>query len=257
MSRSGLELFVKCPHCFYIDKRLGVSAPPIPSFTLNSAVDHLLKKEFDIHRAKNTAHPLLEKYAVDAKPVNHEKLEIWRDTFKGISTLHQKTNIEFYGGIDDLWVNSKGEFIVVDYKATSKDGKVDIDGFWQQAYKRQLEIYQWILRQNGFKVSDKGYFVYCNGKKDREAFDGKLEFDIELIEYIGDDSWVEAKLIAAKECLLKAQIPEPSDTCELCRFKKAIKAIELTQTKTEGLSKKEKTDLTPAKSNKYVPAQLL
>jgi hypothetical protein len=112
---------------------------------------------------------------------------------------------------------------VVDYKATSKDGKVDIDGFWQQAYKRQLEIYQWILRQSGFKVSNSGYFVYCNGKKDREAFDGKLEFDIDLIEYVGDDSWVEPKLIKAKECLTLPEPPAPTETCELCRFKKAIK----------------------------------
>lgn len=255
MSRSGLELFVRCPNCFYIDKRLGIAAPPMPSFTLNSAVDHLLKKEFDIHRAKNSAHPLIEKYGVDAKPVNHEKLDIWRDTFKGISTLHEKTNIEFYGGIDDLWINSQGEFIVVDYKATAKDGKVDIDGFWQQAYKRQLEIYQWILRQSGFKVSNKGYFVYCNGKKDREAFDGKLEFDIDLIEYVGDDSWVEPKLIEAKACLLLDSPPEPSPDCELCRFKNAIKKIEKVPEKSFAIE--DKKDLNTGKPPKYVPAQLL
>ncbi|MFH1855405.1 MAG: PD-(D/E)XK nuclease family protein [bacterium] len=251
MSRSGLELFVRCPNCFYIDKKLGVGPPPIPSFTLNSAVDHLLKKEFDIHRAKDTTHPLLKKYGVDAKPVKHEKLETWRNTFKGINTLHKKTNIEFYGGIDDLWINSKGEYIVVDYKATSKEGKVSLDGFWQQAYKRQLEIYQWILRQSGFKVAKSGYFVYCNGKKDLEAFDGKLEFDIDLIEHVGDDSWVEPKLIEAKECLMQDKIPAPSENCELCRFKQAIK-------NTESQDKKE-TDKDPStkKSIKYIPTQLL
>ena len=264
MSRSGLELFTKCPHCFYIDKRLGVAAPPIPSFTLNSAVDTLLKKEFDIHRANNTTHPLLEKYGVDAKPVNHERLEIWRDTFKGISTLHEKTNIHFYGGIDDLWINSKGEFIVVDYKATSKDGKIDINGFWQQAYKRQLEIYQWILRQSGFKVSSTGYFVYCNGKKDLSSFDGKLEFDIELIEYIGDDSWVEPKLIEAKACLMMDEIPPRSENCELCRFKKAVFEAENKNKKTPApqvkaeIDEKEKITLTEnKKSEKYVPTSML
>jgi hypothetical protein len=258
MSRSGLELFVKCPHCFYVDKRLGIAAPPIPSFTLNSAVDHLLKKEFDIHRAENTTHPLLEKYGVDAKPVKHEKLEIWRDTFKGISTLHKKTNIEFYGGIDDLWINSSGEFIVVDYKATSKDGKIDIDGFWQQAYKRQLEIYQWILRQSGFKVSNSGYFVYCNGKKDRAAFDGKLEFDIELIEYKGNDLWVEPALVKAKECLLQEAPPEQSENCELCRFKKAInKIVKLNEPKIKSAEEETRKHPEDRKPTKYVPTQLL
>lgn len=253
MSRSGLELFVKCPNCFYIDKRLGVAAPPIPSFTLNSAVDHLLKKEFDLHRAKNTSHPLQEEYGIDAKPVNHEKLEIWRDTFKGISTLHKKTNIEFYGGIDDLWINSKGEYVVVDYKATSKDGKISLDDKWKDSYKRQLEIYQWILRQMGFIVSNKGYFVYCNGKKDKKAFDGKLEFDVDLIEYVGDDSWVEPALIEAKKCLMQDAPPACSTECELCRFKNAIKNTE----KSPDLDTKKEISSPGAKKVKYTPATLL
>jgi len=46
---------------------------------------------------------------------------------------------------------------------------VTLDAEWQDGYKRQMEIYQWLLRQNGLKVSDTGYFVYCNGKTDRKA----------------------------------------------------------------------------------------
>jgi len=40
--------------------------------------------------------------------------------------------------------------------------------------------------QNGFRVSATGYFVYCNGKTDRHAFDGKLEFDVVLLPYTGN-----------------------------------------------------------------------
>ena len=36
--------------------------------------------------------------------------------------------------------------------------------------KRQMEIYQWLLRKNGFKVSDTGYFVYANGITDARSF---------------------------------------------------------------------------------------
>lgn len=52
LSRSGIELFMACPRCFYIDKRLGTGRPPGFPFSLNSAVDNLLKKEFDALRAK-------------------------------------------------------------------------------------------------------------------------------------------------------------------------------------------------------------
>src|SRR5580693_7710100 len=60
ISRSGIDLFVQCQRCFYLDKRLGTARPPGFPFSLNSAVDALLKREFDGHRAAGTAHPLMK-----------------------------------------------------------------------------------------------------------------------------------------------------------------------------------------------------
>jgi len=79
----------------------------------------------------------------------------------------------------------------LDFEATAKDGEVGLDANWQVGDRRQMEIYQWPFSKNGFKVSDTGYFVYCNGMTDKEAFDGKLEFDVKIIPYKGDTSWVE------------------------------------------------------------------
>ncbi len=122
-----------------------------------------------------------------------------------------------------MWQNKKGEYIVVDYKSTSKAEEITaLDKDWQIGYKRQMEIYQWLLRQNGFKVSDTGYFVYCNGQADREAFDGKLEFDITLIPYKGDDSWVEETIIKAHKCLNGDKIPTASSGCDYCNYITAI-----------------------------------
>ena len=67
LSRSKIDLFMQCRTCFYIDNRLGISRPPGFPFNLNSAVDALLKKEFDIYREKGEPHPLINKYKVDAK----------------------------------------------------------------------------------------------------------------------------------------------------------------------------------------------
>lgn len=223
LSRSKIDLFLECPRCFYYDRRLGVSRPPGFPFALNSAVDHLLKLEFDIHRANGTKHPLIEKYGVDAWPVAHEDLDKWRHNFTGIRHLHPVTNFLVFGAIDDLWQNSKGEYIVVDYKSTSKDEEItELNKDWQDGYKRQIEVYQWLLRQNGYKVSDTGYFVYCNGQKDRKAFDGKLEFNITLIPYKGDDSWIEKTLIKAHKCLNSDKIPEANPDCDYCSYIEAI-----------------------------------
>ena len=223
LSRSKLDLFIKCQRCFYLDVKLGVGQPPGYPFTLNAAVDKLLKKEFDLHRVANSTHPLMKTYGIDAVPFQHEKIEEWRDSLsRGIRFFHKQTNLTVRGGIDDIWLNSNGELHIVDYKATAKNSEVTLDAEWQDGYKRQMEIYQWLFYKNGFKVSSVGYFVYVNGQTDREAFDGRLEFDVKIIPYEGDYSWVEDTLVKAKECLMSDKLPPASAECDFCTYRKAV-----------------------------------
>ncbi len=223
VSRSKIELFLECPKCFYLDRRLGVARPPGFPFNLNKAVDTLLKKEFDLLRASGQSHPLIDKYGVDAFPAAHAQLDQWRENFKGVQFLHKPTNLMITGAIDDLWQNSKGEYIVVDYKATSKDEEITVlDQGWQDSYKRQMEVYQWLLRRNNLQVSDTGYFVYCNGKTDLAGFDGRLEFDTTLIAHRGNDSWVEGAIKDLHACLQSGQIPFSGKDCDYCNYRNAV-----------------------------------
>jgi CRISPR/Cas system-associated exonuclease Cas4 (RecB family) len=227
LSRSGLESFINCPRCFYLDKRFGVAQPPGYPFTLNSAVDTLLKKEFDIHRADKTVHPLMQKYGIDAVPLAHKNLNSWRENFVGVQALHKPTNLLITGAVDDIWVDKNGQLMVVDYKATSTERETNTTDEKWGSYFRQMEIYQWLLRRNGFKVSNTGYFVYCNGRKDRKAFDGKLEFDIEIVKHDGNEDWVEKAITDAKECLTGKNIPEYSKDCDFCKYRIETEKIEL------------------------------
>jgi hypothetical protein len=205
---------------------LGVDRPPGFPFSLNSAVDALLKKEFDTHRSAGTQHPLIKHYGIDAVPLRDDRMDEWRDSLRrGIQFLHKPTNLFITGGVDDVWINSKGEIIIVDYKATSKEEEVTLDADWQIGYKRQMEMYQWLFRQNGFKVQKTGYFVYCNGKTDREAFDGKLEFDIKIIPYEGDDSWVDKAIERAHKCLISDEIPRAAPDCDYCNYREAAEEV--------------------------------
>lgn len=222
LSRSKLELFVQCPRCFYLDRRLGISRPSGPPFTLNSAVDALLKKEFDIHRAENKTHPLMKVYNIDAVPFSHKKMDEWRHTFTGIQVFHQPTNFLIYGAIDDIWIDKNKELSIVDYKATSVNKEITLDDEWKESYKRQMEIYQWLARHNkdlmNYRISDTGYFVYCNGRKDRKAFDAKLEFDVQIIPYKGNDNWMEETILDAHKCLNSERIPKTNPDCDYCRY---------------------------------------
>lgn len=142
LSRTALYDFIKCPRCFYTHRSLGVARPAIPGYSLNSAVDELLKKEFDYYR----------------------------------------------------------------------------DDDWKDSWKKQLEVYSYIFQQNGYKVYNTAYFVYCNGKKELDNFDGKLDFDVSLVPYKWDASWVEEALVNAKACLDSESLPAYSDNCDYCKY---------------------------------------
>jgi CRISPR/Cas system-associated exonuclease Cas4 (RecB family) len=231
VSRSKIELFMQCPRCFWLDTRLKIKRPSGPPFNINKTIDELYKKEFDAHRMAGTPHPIMADNQVKAVPFQHADLDTWRYNFTGVTTVHKPTNLHVFGAIDDVWVDPEGELIVVDYKATSKNKEVSIDSPWQISYKRQLEVYQWLLRQNGFKVSDTGYFVYTNARVDVEGFADKLEFTTKLIPYAGNDSWIEPTLVKMKACMENDDTPPVGDAamggpCDFCEYAK--KRTELT-----------------------------
>lgn len=223
LSRTKIESFINCPRCFYLDRRLGLGQPPGYPFTLNSAVDKLLKKEFDLYRERQVPHPLMEKYGIRAVPFKHAKLKLWQDALRGgIEYLHSPSNLLLSGSIDDIWAGPDGQLFVVDYKSTAKEEEVNIDAPWQVSYKRQMEIYQWLFRKNGFNVSTTGYFLYCNGNTRREAFEARLEFDLKIIPYAGNDAWVEPVILEMQKCLMSPAIPGYSGTCDFCVYQKAL-----------------------------------
>jgi CRISPR/Cas system-associated exonuclease Cas4 (RecB family) len=225
ISRSKIDLFLECPRCFYLDRRLGVARPPGYPFALNSAVDSLLKKEFDRYRQIQAPHPLMQQNGVDAVPFNHPKIDLWRDNFTGVQYHDPVTNFIIFGAVDDIWQKPDDSLIIVDYKSTSKSTEITLDAEWQNSYKRQMEIYQWLMRRNGFEVDNTGYFVYCNGITDRDVFDSRLDFDINLLSYTGDDSWIGDVVSNIHECLNSEMIPDADAECDYCSYRKAVKEV--------------------------------
>lgn len=237
LSRSKIELFVQCPRCFWLNERLKIKRPSGPPFQINKAIDELLKKEFDSYRVAATPHPLMSEYGIKAIPYEHEDLGKWRENFVGVQAAFEPANLIIFGAIDDVWVNDNGELIVVDYKATSKQSDITIDADWQMSYKRQMEIYQWLLRQNNFKVSDMGYFVYANGRLDLDGFNNRVEFKTKIIPYKGKDTWIYEVLMNMKACL-EGEMPNigkaaMGGVCDFCSYAKARTKITLTHLKKD------------------------
>ncbi len=226
VSRSKIELFMQCPRCFWLDARLKIKRPSSPPFNINKTIDELFKKEFDVYRAKGEPHPLMKDNQIKATPFKHEKMDQWRENFVGIIHIHEPTNLHVFGAVDDIWVDADGKIIVVDYKATAKDTpvkKLGPVGGWQDMYRRQMEIYQWLLKQNGFEVSDTGYFVYATGTKDRAGFNNVVEFETHVFPHTGSSDWVDGVLIQMKKTLDNDKMPAVGTAamggpCEHCEY---------------------------------------
>lgn len=220
LSRSKIELFLDCPHCFWLEVKHGVKRPPPAPYTINSAIDWLLKQEFDVYREKGKPHPIMTEAGVDAIPYRSEDLNKWRHNFTGVQFHHKPTDFLVYGAVDDVWINSKGELIVVDYKATgANEHKI------HDSYPRQMEIYQWLLRQNKYRVADTGYFVFARVDKADGFTNGEgrpnLTFDIFVEPLVGDTSWIPSVLEKARQVLNQETAPNPVSTCEYCEYRQS------------------------------------
>jgi CRISPR/Cas system-associated exonuclease Cas4 (RecB family) len=235
VSRSKIELFMQCQRCFWLDVRLKIKRPSSPPFNINKAIDELFKKEFDTYRAKGEPHPLITDNQIKAIPYAHKELDKWRENFVGVVHLHEPTNLHIFGAVDDVWVNDKGELIVVDYKATAKDKPVTslgAEGTWQDMYRRQMEVYQWLLKSNGFKVSDTGYFVYATGTTDRDGFNNVIDFETHVFPHHGNSDWVEQTLLNMKKVMDEDKMPAVGTaamggSCEYCEYAKSRTALTL------------------------------
>ena len=154
----------------------------------------------------------------------HRDIELWRNNFKGIRVFHEATNLEVFGAVDDVWQNYKtSELHIVDYESTSKKGDQSIDGGgFGEAYKRQMEIYQWLFGALGHKVSRVGYFLYINGLKKggfcNSKNQGQMSFRTTIVEYVGDCSWVGGVIKRAKDCLMSEATPVGEVGCDNCRY---------------------------------------
>ena len=164
-------------------------------------------------------------------PFDHEQIDKWRDTLKGgISYIDKGTNLEIFGGLDDIWFDKdKEELVVVDYKAQSSNTPVEEESYlaspFHQGYKLQMDIYVYILREMGFKTSDRVFFLVCNGEKSYDKFDKKLNFTTKLIPYITNTSNIKSVIKEMKKVLESDNVPVLNKSCEKCMYLNAGKEL--------------------------------
>lgn len=247
LSRTGVDLFLKCPRCFYLStiEHHDIATPGGPMSYLPNAVDEMLKNSHDVYRSRQEPHPYMSDAGIQAVPFQHEKMDDWRKRNRGIRYLDQNTNLELYGLVDDIWRSTQNdELFIVEYKTTTvkrkkktinkqtilgEEIKPDLNEkgapykYW---YKKQVEFYQWLLRKNNFNVSNVTYFLFCSGRyKEIHDFSDKMQFRIDIIEHVGNDDWVDETIINIKNVLDGEQIPDSNPNCDHCNYAKKINNV--------------------------------
>tara|TARA_B100001059_G_C17740591_1_gene531432 strand:+ start:170 stop:988 length:819 start_codon:yes stop_codon:yes gene_type:complete len=230
VSRSQIQSFLNCPACFWMNRVKGIKFPGMPGFLLNTATDTLLKKDFDKYRKLEAPHPFMERHGLSHLiPFNHPGFETWTQSMQlGLRTYHEKADFIIGGGLDDIWHDPvTDEIFIVDYKSTAgkrnaqKDAlePISLFGAYKESYKRQMDVYQWIMRSNGFNVSNTGYFLYVNGDQhfengmlEKDTDKALMKFDVQLITYKGNDDWIDAAIMDIKKCLNKRKCPPHATT---------------------------------------------
>lgn len=209
LSPSSLNLYLECPLCFWLAKCKGIRRPPPYPYALNTAVDILLKQEFDSYRAKKEPHPLIVESNIQAKLFSDQnKLNQWRNNFEGIRYYDPKIGATLFGAVDDVLEFPDGKLAPLDYKSTGSSVPRVYDRF-----QLQMDVYSYLLGKNGFSISKKGYLAFYIVDK-KNGFGDRLPFRKELHEITTDTSYVQKLFEEAVALIGKDAPPTHRQECQ-------------------------------------------
>lgn len=218
LSPNSLNLYLECPHCFWLEKKEHIKRPPPYPYALNTAVDILLKQEFDSYRSKGERHPLLISHNIPARLFSNQNLlNQWRSNFSGIRYYDSELDATLFGAVDDILEFEDGKLAPLDYKSTGSKVAHIYDRF-----QIQMDVYTYLLEKNGFLTPRKGYLAFYVVDKGN-GFDDRLPFKKELheIETNPEDIY---ELFREAVAVLKRLTPPPhSQDCKFGQWLKSAK----------------------------------
>ena len=211
LSPSTLNLLEDCPKCFWLQIVKKIPRPSGAFPSLPSGVDKILKEHFDSFMKKGKLPPELKHTNGYKLFDNEELLKIWRSNFKGIEHLDDKSGILLRGAVDNILVKGK-KLVVLDYKTRGFPLKEDT----AHHYQDQLNVYNFLLRKNGYQTEDYAYLLFYMPEKVIKT--GEFVFNTELVKmdtHIGHAENLFNKAVK----VLNGKEPKASDNCKFCEWK--------------------------------------
>ena len=208
-SPSSLSLLKDCPRCFWLKFNKNIKRPDTIFPSLPSGMDKILKVHFDSFMKKGEMPPELSELRGYKLFDDEDLLKIWRSNFKGIQWIDKNGNL-FRGAVDNILMKGK-KLIVLDYKTRGYPLKEDT----HEHYQDQMDIYNFLLRKNGYETEDYTYLIFYHPHKVEE--NGHVCFNTDIVKIKVNIKNAERIFKDAVECL-EAEIPEASEECGFCKW---------------------------------------
>ena len=207
ISPSSINLMLECPRCFWLQIVKGIKRPETIFPSLPSGMDKILKEHFDRFMNKNEL-PLEIREECKGYNLFNDKslLDLFRNNRKGLEYKDPETGILLHGAIDNLLVKD-GKLVVLDYKTRGFPLKEDT----HEHYQTQMDLYNFLLRKNGYKTEDYTYLLFYYPKEVLET--GEVIFDTKLIK-IKTSAENGEKIFKKAIDVINGE--EPKDKCKWC-----------------------------------------
>ena len=172
-------------------------------------MDRILKTHFDSFMDKKKLPPSLKSLKGYSLFDDASLLKVWRNNLKGIQWTDNNGNI-LRGAVDNILVKN-GKLVVIDYKTRGFPLKDDT----ALHYQDQLDIYNFLLRKNGFETLDYAYLLFYH--PDKVDSDGDVLFHTDLVKMDVDVSNT-VKILSNALLVLEGEIPESNADCGFCEW---------------------------------------
>lgn len=210
LSSSSLGLFRECPRCFYLRIKEKIHRPTGPMSSLPQGMDGLIKKYFDKYRAQNKMPPgikdIEEKLFLD-----QELLKKWRNWRTGLKYEDKNLDAYLVGALDDCLVDDDEKFVPLDYKTRG----YEVKEYTHTYYQHQMDIYTFLLDENGYKTKDIGYLLFFHPISIEENSIVKFELTTKKLD---TDRERAKKLFEDAAKLLQGPTPQHHSDCEYCSW---------------------------------------
>ncbi len=211
LSPSKIGVLNNCPRCFYMANNMSVRRPRGIFPSLPGGMDLVLKKYYDRYRILGILPSEVTAQISGEKPYSDiEKLKKWRNWQSKALTIYID-EVKIIGALDDAVINLKEEISPYDYKTKGSEPKDD----GSQYYQHQLDIYELMLKEKGFKTSGYAYLAYYFPVEVESMAD--VQFRCKIYKIKTSTANAIAIIKRAKK-LLKGKMPAASNDCQYCAY---------------------------------------